>query len=70
MDPYYSRIPGPHGLVGEKDRNAILYDWIEAVRPALGVQKNTDWNAAPFRDGVGFLDVGYDPATGVRSSSR
>ena len=24
---------------------------------------------APFRDGVGFLDVGYDPATGVRSSS-
>ena len=24
---------------------------------------------APFHDGVGFLDVGYDPETGIRSSS-
>ncbi len=69
MDPYYDRIPGPHGLVGENDRNAILYDWIESCGSALGVQKNTDWNARPYRDGAGFLDVGYDPATGVRSSS-
>ena len=30
---------------------------------------NPDWNAAPFGDGAGFLDVGYTPATGVRSSS-
>ena len=47
MDPYYDRIPGPHGLVGEADRNAILYDWIEACGSALGVTKNPDWNAAP-----------------------
>ena len=33
------------------------------------MRKNVDWNAAPYRDGAGFLDVGYDPATGVRSSS-
>ena len=69
MDGYYDRIPGPHGLVGEADRNAILYDWIESCGSALGVKKNVDWNAAPYRDGAGFLDVGYDPATGVRSSS-
>src|SRR5947209_2560876 len=69
MDPYYDRIPGPHTIVPEKDRNAILYDWIEACGSALGVEKNTNWNAAPYHDGAGFLDVGYDPATGVRSSS-
>ncbi len=69
MDPYYDRIPGPHGLVGENDRNAILYDWIESCGAALGVQQNPDWNAGPYRDGAGFLDVGYDAATGVRSSS-
>ncbi|MDX6377961.1 MAG: hypothetical protein QOE98_2264, partial [Gaiellaceae bacterium] len=51
MDPYYDRIPGPHGLVGEADRNAILYDWIESCGSALGVKKNVDWNAAPYRDG-------------------
>ena len=69
MEPYYDRIPGPHSIVAEKDRNAILYDWIKACGAALGVDEGTDWNAAPFRDGAGFLDVGYDGATGVRSSS-
>jgi len=69
MDPYHDRIPGPHGLIAEKDRNPFLYDWIEAAAKGAGVQANPDWNAAPFSDGVGFLDVGYDPATGVRSSS-
>jgi choline dehydrogenase len=46
-----------------------LKDWIPAAAEAAGVQANPDWNAGPFRDGVGFLDVGYDPETGVRSSS-
>ena len=69
MEECYARIPGPHQRVGEADRNAILYDWIEACGSALGVQRDPDWNAAPFRDGAGFLDVGYNDATGVRSSS-
>jgi choline dehydrogenase-like flavoprotein len=69
MEQYYQRIPGPHQIVGEKDRNAILYDWIEACGSALGVDQNTDWNAGPFPNGAGFLDVGYNDATGVRSSS-
>jgi choline dehydrogenase len=69
IEPYYERIPGPHGIVQEKDRNAILFDWIEACGSALGVAKNVDWNAAPYRDGAGFLDVGYNFANGVRSSS-
>jgi len=68
IDPYYDRIPGPHTIVPEQDRNAILYDWIDACASAVGVQRDPDWNAGPYRDGAGFLDVGYDPATGVRSS--
>jgi choline dehydrogenase len=69
IDPYYDRIPGPHTIVPAADRNPILFDWIDACGSALGVARNVDWNAAPYRDGAGFLDVGYDPATGVRSSS-
>ena len=37
--------------------------WIAAaIRSgnSSGVQANPDWNAAPFHDGVGFLDVGSD----------
>src|SRR6476660_3236438 len=65
IEPYYERIPGPHGLVQPKDRNAILFDWIEACGSALGVAKDVDWNAAPYRDGAGFLDVGYNFEDGV-----
>ena len=36
----------------------MLKDWIPAAAEAAGVQANPDWNAGPFRDGVGFLDVG------------
>ena len=69
MDAYHDRIPGPHGLVAEKDRNPFLSTGSQAAANGAGVPANPDWNAAPFSDGVGFLDVGYDPATGVRSSS-
>jgi len=69
IDPYYGRIPGPHQIVAPKDQNAILHDWIKACAGALGVTPNPDWNAGPFRNGAGFLDVGYNPETGVRSAS-
>jgi choline dehydrogenase-like flavoprotein len=69
MEPYYRRLQAKHQLVAEKDRNAILRDWIPSAAKAAGVQENPDWNATPFRDGAGFLDVGYDPETGIRSSS-
>src|SRR6476620_9320909 len=69
MDPYYHKLLTKHQIVAEKDRNPVLKDWIPAAAQAAGVQANPDWNAGPFRDGVGFLDVGYDPETGVRSSS-
>jgi choline dehydrogenase len=69
IDPYYARIPGPHQIVGPADQNAILHDWIKACASALGVTPDVDWNRAPYSNGAGFLDVGYNSATGVRSSS-
>jgi choline dehydrogenase len=69
MATYYDRLQTKHQIVAEKDRNPLLVDWIPSAAEAAGVQANPDWNAGPFRDGVGFLDVGYDPATGIRSSS-
>lgn len=69
MEPYYRRLPNKHQLVAAKDRNAILFDWIASASAAARVPADPDWNAAAFRDGAGFVDVGYDPDTGVRSSS-
>jgi len=69
MEAYYRRLRHRHQLVAEGDRNAILFDWIASAARAPRVPADPDWNAAPFRDGAGFLDVGYDPETGVRSSS-
>lgn len=69
IGPYYDRIPGPHQRVAPEDQNAILHDWIKACVSALGVTPDVDWNAGPFRDGAGFLDVGYNASNGVRSSS-
>jgi len=69
MEKYYRRLQNGHQLVAEKDRNAILFDWVEPASAAAGVPANPDWNAAAFGGGAGFLDIGYDPDTGVRSSS-
>ena len=69
MEGYYDRLQTKHQIVAEKDRNPLLLDWIPSAAKAAGVQANPDWNAAPFHDGAGFLDVGYDPGTGIRSSS-
>ena len=69
MEQYYAKLPNKHQIVPEQDRDPILPDWIESAVAATGVQKSPDWNAQPFSDGAGFLDVAYDPDTGVRSSA-
>jgi choline dehydrogenase len=50
-------------------RNPYLADVIEAASAALGIPVREDWNTADYRDGTGFLPLGYYPQTGVRSSS-
>lgn len=69
MEPYYRRLLNRHQLVAAKDRNAILFDWVASAASAAGVRPDPDWNAASFGGGAGFLDIGYDPQTGIRSSS-
>ncbi len=72
MEPYYQRASAQtkHQIIPPPDQNAILHDWIPSAAAAAGVQANPDWNApGGFSDGAGFLDVAYDPDTGVRSSS-
>ena len=64
MEHYYGLLQNRHQLVAEKDRNAILFDWVASAAAAANVPADPDWNAAPFRDGTGFLDVGYDPEMG------
>ena len=69
MDRYYDLLPNKHQIVVDEDRDPILPDWIESAVAATGVQRQPDWNAAPFGDGAGFLDIAYDPETGIRSSA-
>ncbi len=67
--PVLRAHPGPAPDRGREgpERHPLRLD--RGLRRRAGRRAHPDWNAAPFRDGAGFLDVGYDPATGVRSSS-
>jgi choline dehydrogenase len=69
MFPYYQRLLNNIEPVAEKDRNPIAKDFVTTVTSALGVPEISDFNAKPFEEGVGFFSVGYDPETGIRSSS-
>ena len=69
MEPYYERLRPKHQIVADKDRNALLLDWILGRGGRSACRPTRTGTPAPFHDGAGFLDVGYDPATGVRSSS-
>ncbi|MGH2890793.1 MAG: GMC family oxidoreductase [Solirubrobacteraceae bacterium] len=50
-------------------RNPFLADVIQAASRALSIPIRERWNDQPFADGTGFLELGYHPTTGVRSSS-
>lgn len=55
--------------VAPEHRNPYLEDVITTASRALGIPAHERWTTAPLEDGAGFLDIGYDPLTGVRSSS-
>jgi choline dehydrogenase-like flavoprotein len=69
MLPYYDRVLAPIHAVAPAHRNPYLADVIQAAAGALDIPAREQWNSAPFSDGAGFLEIGYDPETGVRSSS-
>jgi len=46
MEHYYGLLQNRHQLVAEKDRNAILFDWVASASAAANVPANPDWNVA------------------------
>jgi choline dehydrogenase-like flavoprotein len=69
MLPYYDRLLAPVHPVAPAHRNPYLADVVTAAAAALDIPAREQWNSAPLSDGAGFVEVGYDPETGVRSSS-
>jgi choline dehydrogenase-like flavoprotein len=69
MLPYYDRLLTNVVPVAEEHRNAYLADVVQAASAALDIPVRPRWNDGPYRDGAGFLEIGYYPETGVRSSS-
>jgi len=69
MLPYWQRLETHIQPVARSDRNQLSEDFVDACSAALGVPVVDDFNAKPFVEAAGFFAVGYDPETGVRSSS-
>jgi choline dehydrogenase-like flavoprotein len=69
MAAYHERLATQIVPVAPQHRNPYLADVVQAASAALGVPVRERWSDTPFADGVGFLEIGYDPKTGVRSSS-
>jgi choline dehydrogenase len=67
--PYYDRLATHIVPVAAEHRNPYLADVITAAATALRIPVRERWNDEPFADGTGFLELGYYPQTGVRSSS-
>lgn len=67
--PYYDRLATNIVPVAPEHRNPYLQDVIEAASTALSIPIRDRWNVSGFSDGTGFLELGYYPETGVRSSS-
>jgi choline dehydrogenase-like flavoprotein len=55
--------------VAPEHRNPFLEDVITAASSALQIPVREDWNRTQWSEGTGFLELGYRPGTGVRSSA-
>lgn len=69
LAPYFDRLATPIEPVALEHRNPYLADVVAAAARALDLPVHDDFNAVSYRDGTGFLPIGYTPSTGVRSSS-
>ncbi|MBR8740885.1 GMC family oxidoreductase [Nocardiopsis sp. MG754419] len=74
VQSYADRIKCNIVPIAEKDRNAMVRDWVSSASQAAGVPVIEDFNALTshgggFADGAGFLSIAYDPYTGHRSSA-
>ena len=69
MQPWFERLATRIEPVAPAHRNPYLADVISSASTALGIPVLDEWNAVGYRDGTGWLPIGYTPETGVRSSS-
>jgi choline dehydrogenase-like flavoprotein len=69
IGPYFDRLLTPIVPVAAEHRNPYLADVLVASAHALDIPLRERWNDGPYADGAGFLEIGYDPTTGIRSSS-
>ncbi len=67
--PYYERLATHIVPVAPAHRNPYLRDVIDAAATALAIPVRERWNNEPLVDGTGFLELGYYPSTGMRSSA-
>ncbi|MCT9001051.1 GMC family oxidoreductase [Microbacterium memoriense] len=69
ISPYYDRIAAPIAPVDANDQNPYVADAVAAAASALGLPPRATWNDTEFTEGAGFFEIGYDPATNLRSST-
>lgn len=69
VSPYYDRLATLISPVAPADRNAYIADAVEAAASALDLPRRATWNDVEFVEGAGFFEIGYDPATNLRSST-
>ncbi|MDP9828936.1 choline dehydrogenase-like flavoprotein [Kineosporia succinea] len=69
--PYWDRLAAPITPVAPEHRNPLVELGVRSAVSALGVPRRETWNDLPgdLVEGAGFFEIGYDPATGVRSSA-
>ncbi len=66
---YYDLLLTNIVAVAPEHRNPFLQDVIETAAAALNIPLRESWNDTQWTDGAGFLELGYYPETGVRSSA-
>jgi choline dehydrogenase-like flavoprotein len=66
---YRSRLATRGSRPTEEQRNPCLNDALAAAVEGLSIPALDAWPTEQIRGGAGYLDLGYDPETGLRSSS-
>lgn len=69
VSAYFDRVAGPTQPVAAADRNPYVADAVEAAAAALDLTRRQHWNDTEFTEGAGFFEIGYDPASNLRSST-
>lgn len=67
--PYRERLEIDVSRPGPEDRNACIDAVLASASTALGIPAIEAWPTEKISGGAGYLNIGYDPDSGLRSSS-